>query len=62
MSNEEFITFFTTAYVVFLPYIISDHCPAVLSIPNGMVRKAKPFRFANYVADKHEFLQTVSNG
>ena len=27
-----------------------------------MVRKAKPFRFANYIADKKDFLQKVSSG
>lgn len=62
MINEEIINSFVNAYAIFLPYVIFDHCPALLSIPNGMVRKAKPFRFANYVADKIEFLQKFIDG
>nr|GEU82489.1 RNA-directed DNA polymerase, eukaryota, reverse transcriptase zinc-binding domain protein [Tanacetum cinerariifolium] len=35
---------------------------AMLVIPNGRSKKIKPFRYANYVADKPEFLDIVNNG
>ncbi|PWA70121.1 RNA-directed DNA polymerase, eukaryota, Reverse transcriptase zinc-binding domain protein [Artemisia annua] len=35
MVNEYFLDIFRTAHSVFLPYIISDHSPAVLIIPKG---------------------------
>ncbi|GJR87107.1 RNA-directed DNA polymerase, eukaryota, reverse transcriptase zinc-binding domain protein [Tanacetum coccineum] len=44
---------------IFLPYLISDHSPAVLKMPNGMEKRRKVFRFSNFVTDKKEFLPTV---
>nr|GEW21390.1 RNA-directed DNA polymerase, eukaryota, reverse transcriptase zinc-binding domain protein [Tanacetum cinerariifolium] len=45
---------------VFLPYLISDHSPSIMSIPRGITKKKKSFRFANYIADKDEFLELVN--
>ncbi|GKC67100.1 RNA-directed DNA polymerase, eukaryota, reverse transcriptase zinc-binding domain protein [Tanacetum coccineum] len=61
MANEKFLNSFLKAHVIFLPYIISDHCPAIEVMPNSLDRKPKPFRFANYIADKPEFLQKVND-
>ncbi|GKF00591.1 RNA-directed DNA polymerase, eukaryota, reverse transcriptase zinc-binding domain protein, partial [Tanacetum coccineum] len=61
MVNEKFLCSFQNAHAIFLPYIISDHCPAVLVMPNSLVRKPKPFRFANYIADKPDFLHKVKD-
>ncbi|GJW50195.1 RNA-directed DNA polymerase, eukaryota, reverse transcriptase zinc-binding domain protein [Tanacetum coccineum] len=60
MSNEEFINVFDQSHAVFLPYLISDHCPALVIMPGGMERKRKAFRFANYIVDKPDFLSTVA--
>ncbi|GJR17132.1 RNA-directed DNA polymerase, eukaryota, reverse transcriptase zinc-binding domain protein [Tanacetum coccineum] len=41
---------------------ISYHSSAIMSIPKGIPKKKKSFRFANYVADKEEFLDIVKEG
>ncbi|GJS69721.1 hypothetical protein Tco_0702562 [Tanacetum coccineum] len=61
MANEAFIGGYHQAFVNFLPYLTSDHSAAMLVIPNGRSKKIKPFRFANYVVDKPEFLDIVNN-
>ncbi|GKE17864.1 RNA-directed DNA polymerase, eukaryota, reverse transcriptase zinc-binding domain protein [Tanacetum coccineum] len=44
-----------------MPYVISDHSLALLIFPNEVKRKNKPFKFANYLADKEYFLKTVED-
>ncbi|GJY12531.1 hypothetical protein Tco_0381840 [Tanacetum coccineum] len=61
MANEAFIGGHPQAFVNFLPYLTSNHSAAMLVIPNGRSKKIKPFRFANYVVDKPEFLDIVNN-
>ncbi|PWA74759.1 RNA-directed DNA polymerase, eukaryota, Reverse transcriptase zinc-binding domain protein [Artemisia annua] len=61
MGNEDFISNYTHAYALFLPYLISDHCPVVLVMPNSFQIRKKTFKFANFVADKQEFLNVVKN-
>lgn len=61
MGSEEFMNQFSTAYAMFLPYLISDHCPTVLIIPNGVQIRRKSFKFANFIADKEEFIPLVEN-
>nr|GEY04413.1 RNA-directed DNA polymerase, eukaryota, reverse transcriptase zinc-binding domain protein [Tanacetum cinerariifolium] len=60
MINDSFIQMFEEANGVFIPYLISNHSPAIMSIPRGITKKKKSFRFANYVADKDEFLELVN--
>ncbi|GKF40926.1 hypothetical protein Tco_0124268, partial [Tanacetum coccineum] len=55
MGNETFINNYSQAYAIFLPYLMSDHCPVVLVLPNTVQAKKKSFRFANFVTDKEEF-------
>ncbi|XP_071694760.1 uncharacterized protein [Rutidosis leptorrhynchoides] len=55
MANDVFINEYTNAYAVFLPYRISDHCPAVLKIPSTYVARAKPFKFSNFIVYKEGF-------
>nr|GEY10827.1 hypothetical protein [Tanacetum cinerariifolium] len=55
IGNEDFSNRFCQSYAMFLPYIISDHSPSILVIPNGVQRKRKPFKFANFFTDKDEF-------
>ena len=59
MVNEKFLDNFGTAHSIFLPYIISDHSPAVLVIPKGGVKKKKAFRMTNFVTKKDDFLPMV---
>ncbi|GJS75909.1 RNA-directed DNA polymerase, eukaryota, reverse transcriptase zinc-binding domain protein [Tanacetum coccineum] len=59
MINEDFMEKFPSSHGIFLPYLISDHSPAVLKIPKGMVKRKKSFRFSNFVTEKKEFLPTV---
>ncbi|GKD84704.1 RNA-directed DNA polymerase, eukaryota, reverse transcriptase zinc-binding domain protein, partial [Tanacetum coccineum] len=59
MINECFIDKYPKAHAIFLPYLISDHCPALLIMPEGVVKQTKPFSFANHIADKQTFIQIV---
>nr|GEW14982.1 RNA-directed DNA polymerase, eukaryota, reverse transcriptase zinc-binding domain protein [Tanacetum cinerariifolium] len=54
MINEEFLQQFQNAHGMFLPSVISDHSPDVVTIPEGL-KKRRSFRFVNYIADKDEF-------
>ncbi|GJZ02027.1 RNA-directed DNA polymerase, eukaryota, reverse transcriptase zinc-binding domain protein [Tanacetum coccineum] len=62
LVNDSFITKYSRAHGVFLPYLISDHSPGVLIFPEGLPKKVKSFRFTNYIADKQEFLDVVAKG
>lgn len=59
MVNSKFAEVFDTANAIFLPNLVSDHCPAVLKFPKTITRKPKAFRFTNYIADKPYFLAKV---
>ncbi|GJU17368.1 RNA-directed DNA polymerase, eukaryota, reverse transcriptase zinc-binding domain protein [Tanacetum coccineum] len=41
LGNSVFICKFSNAHVVFLPYLTSDHCPALLQIPNAVNKPKK---------------------
>ncbi|GKB33065.1 RNA-directed DNA polymerase, eukaryota, reverse transcriptase zinc-binding domain protein [Tanacetum coccineum] len=56
MSNGEFMKTFPYAHAKFLSYLISDHTPSILCIPTNVKKKAKPFRFVNFLTDKQEFI------
>ncbi|GJV98289.1 RNA-directed DNA polymerase, eukaryota, reverse transcriptase zinc-binding domain protein [Tanacetum coccineum] len=59
MVNSEFLDKYRDAHARFLPFLISDHSPVVLHIPNSLDKKKKSFRFSNFVADKPDFLDVV---
>ncbi|GJT01793.1 RNA-directed DNA polymerase, eukaryota, reverse transcriptase zinc-binding domain protein [Tanacetum coccineum] len=59
MVNEDFVDIFQLAHGVFLPYLISDHTPIVVRIPNGVQKRKGAFRFSNFITEKKEFLPTV---
>ncbi|GKD64443.1 RNA-directed DNA polymerase, eukaryota, reverse transcriptase zinc-binding domain protein, partial [Tanacetum coccineum] len=44
MVNDEFLGMFDQADGMFLPYLISDHSPAMLIIPDKIAKRKKPFR------------------
>ncbi|GJY63013.1 RNA-directed DNA polymerase, eukaryota, reverse transcriptase zinc-binding domain protein [Tanacetum coccineum] len=42
--------------------ISPNHSPAILTIPTTGIKKAKSFRFANYIVDKPDFIKEVTEG
>ncbi|XP_071714406.1 uncharacterized protein [Rutidosis leptorrhynchoides] len=60
MANDGFISLYTNSYVIFQPYRISDHSPAVLKIPVATMKKPKSFKFSNYIAKHADFHDTVA--
>ncbi|GJS17916.1 RNA-directed DNA polymerase, eukaryota, reverse transcriptase zinc-binding domain protein [Tanacetum coccineum] len=61
-KNESMESDEDRSYVVFQPFLVSDYSPAILVIPHNCPKKPKSFRFANYTADKPEFINEVING
>ncbi|GJW11212.1 RNA-directed DNA polymerase, eukaryota, reverse transcriptase zinc-binding domain protein [Tanacetum coccineum] len=61
MRNEALVYEYPQAHTIFLPYLISDHFPVVLSMPNTMQGKKKSFRFSNFVTDNEEFHDLVKD-
>nr|GEZ54369.1 RNA-directed DNA polymerase, eukaryota, reverse transcriptase zinc-binding domain protein [Tanacetum cinerariifolium] len=59
MGNEGLISKYPQAHAIFLPYLIYDHYPVVLVIPNSLQTRRKAFRFANFVTSKKEFKKEV---
>ncbi|GKA90452.1 RNA-directed DNA polymerase, eukaryota, reverse transcriptase zinc-binding domain protein [Tanacetum coccineum] len=59
MGNNSFIGRFCNTTAYFLPHLSSDHCPTVLIMPKTLNKKKRAFRFANFIADKPEFLGVV---
>lgn len=59
MGNNGLMGSFQPAHAIFLPHLTYDHCPAALIIPQTINRKRKAFKFANYIAEKLEFIATV---
>ncbi|GJX41720.1 hypothetical protein Tco_0256710 [Tanacetum coccineum] len=62
MANMEFLASFVGASVLFQPYRISDHAPAVLRVPMLLVTKPRPFKFCNIVVHNVWFKEMVANG
>ncbi|GJR34251.1 RNA-directed DNA polymerase, eukaryota, reverse transcriptase zinc-binding domain protein [Tanacetum coccineum] len=62
MINDKSLLHFKKAHGIFIPCLVSDHCPAIMTIPKGTSKRKKSFRFANYVADKKDFLDVVREG
>nr|GEZ89363.1 RNA-directed DNA polymerase, eukaryota, reverse transcriptase zinc-binding domain protein [Tanacetum cinerariifolium] len=61
MVNEDFVDRFQLAHGLFLPYLISDHSPIVVRIPNEVQKRKGAFRFSNFITEKKEFLPTVKS-
>ncbi|GJR88455.1 putative RNA-directed DNA polymerase [Tanacetum coccineum] len=61
MCNMGFLDKFPNANVIFLPFVCSYHAPSILSIPNVVGPKPKPFKFAIFLSLKAEFLPLVKS-
>ncbi|GJR68831.1 RNA-directed DNA polymerase, eukaryota, reverse transcriptase zinc-binding domain protein [Tanacetum coccineum] len=59
MGNAHFISKYANSFAVFMLYLTSDHSPAILTIPDLAVRRSKSFRFANFLADKADFVDII---
>ncbi|XP_071728235.1 uncharacterized protein [Rutidosis leptorrhynchoides] len=62
LCNEEFITNYPQANEKLMPFLVSDYSPTVITLPNGLKRKKKSFRFMNHGANKDDFIRTVEMG
>ncbi|GKD70897.1 RNA-directed DNA polymerase, eukaryota, reverse transcriptase zinc-binding domain protein, partial [Tanacetum coccineum] len=49
MINEGFMTAFGNYTTQFMPFVTSDHSVVVMSIPNGVIRKFKAFKFVEFI-------------
>nr|GEY38171.1 hypothetical protein [Tanacetum cinerariifolium] len=61
LGNIPFMTSFLSAFARFLPFMLSDHTPAMFVIPEVKKSKHKPFKFHNYLSSKEDFIPTVKN-
>nr|GEZ54078.1 RNA-directed DNA polymerase, eukaryota, reverse transcriptase zinc-binding domain protein [Tanacetum cinerariifolium] len=52
----------TPKELVFQPYHISDHSPAVLRLPMNSEKKPRPFKFYNLLVHNNRFKEVVANG
>nr|GFA91073.1 hypothetical protein [Tanacetum cinerariifolium] len=62
LLKNHFMSIFPLSYAHFLPFMLSDHTPAVLVMPKISKAKPKPFKFYNYLTDKDDFIPIVRNG
>ncbi|GJX59586.1 hypothetical protein Tco_0290976 [Tanacetum coccineum] len=53
------VSSYPASFAIFMPYLSSDHCPCVLTLPELTTRMPRPFRFMNFLADKKEFMSYV---
>nr|GEX24019.1 hypothetical protein [Tanacetum cinerariifolium] len=60
LGNMEFNDSFVGAHVIFQPYRISDHSPAVLILPSN--KQNMPFKFTNILTQHAKFTDVVSSG
>nr|GFB35094.1 hypothetical protein [Tanacetum cinerariifolium] len=61
LGNSHFMSIFPLSYAHFLPFMLSDHTPAVIVMPKISKAKLKPFKFYNYLTDKDDFIPIVRN-
>ncbi|GJZ52411.1 RNA-directed DNA polymerase, eukaryota, reverse transcriptase zinc-binding domain protein [Tanacetum coccineum] len=59
MANSDFLDKYGGGLARFHPFLISDHSPIMMHIPNPLERKNKSFRFSNFIADNNEFIYVV---
>lgn len=60
MVNDALLSLFVNSNLIFHPYRISYHSPAVLKLLNDLKQDPKNFKFANFVVFKPDFERIVS--
>ncbi|GJY57634.1 RNA-directed DNA polymerase, eukaryota, reverse transcriptase zinc-binding domain protein [Tanacetum coccineum] len=61
MGKNLFISMFPASFANFMPYLSLDHCPAVLCMPDVIVKKLRSFRFMNFLTEKNGFREVVKD-
>ncbi|GJW04780.1 RNA-directed DNA polymerase, eukaryota, reverse transcriptase zinc-binding domain protein [Tanacetum coccineum] len=61
LGNASFLSSYASCFAKFLPYMTSDHCPAIIVYPDVKGFKPRSFRFMNFLTDKPEFLPIVKD-
>ncbi|PWA50620.1 RNA-directed DNA polymerase, eukaryota, Reverse transcriptase zinc-binding domain protein [Artemisia annua] len=59
MTNLACTDGFVGAHAIFQPYRISDHSPAILTIPTSYKFTPRPFKFYNILVQNSQFKRTV---
>ncbi|GJY04819.1 RNA-directed DNA polymerase, eukaryota, reverse transcriptase zinc-binding domain protein [Tanacetum coccineum] len=59
MVNAEFLGSYGGAHARFHPFLISDHSPVVIHIPDTLEGTKKAFTFSNFITDKKEIIEVV---
>nr|GEY39276.1 hypothetical protein CTI12_AA318980 [Tanacetum cinerariifolium] len=59
LGNSSFVSSFPSSFAHFLPYMLSDHSPAVIAIPKIESVKARSFKFHNFLTTKDDFIHVV---
>ncbi|KAL4560438.1 hypothetical protein LXL04_032589 [Taraxacum kok-saghyz] len=60
MGNANILSLFPRISVMYKPYGISDHSPAIIEFPNGKPKKSYDFKFVNNTTNHTDFLSTVN--
>ncbi|KAK1414742.1 hypothetical protein QVD17_30493 [Tagetes erecta] len=60
MGNLSFINLFPNAHALFQPYRVSDHSPCILKFEVVKKKKARSFKFANFLVFKKDFKKVVA--
>nr|GEY25357.1 hypothetical protein [Tanacetum cinerariifolium] len=61
MFNSEFLHQYQNVSGEFIPFVILDHSPVVVTIPEGLKMKKRSFRFIIFIADKEEFADCLTS-
>ncbi|XP_071694820.1 uncharacterized protein [Rutidosis leptorrhynchoides] len=61
MGNVEFFSEFPSAVCEFMLFLRCDHSPMVVTFPQIMKSKPKPFKFHNYLTTTPSFLPAVND-
>ncbi|GJZ85805.1 RNA-directed DNA polymerase, eukaryota, reverse transcriptase zinc-binding domain protein [Tanacetum coccineum] len=59
INSSGLITKYPDIHGCFLPFLISNHSPAILIMRNGIAKNKRAFRFSNFIAKRENFHQTV---
>ncbi|XP_021996030.1 uncharacterized protein LOC110893223 [Helianthus annuus] len=59
LGNTPFVSAYPESVAVFQPYGVSDHSPCILKFPKVAKPKPRPFKFANFLVFKPNFLDIV---
>ncbi|XP_021747460.1 uncharacterized protein LOC110713310 [Chenopodium quinoa] len=59
LVNQAWMSIYSSAEAIFLPPLLSDHCPILVEVCSHNLGKGRPFRFLNCLADHKDFCSIV---